>query len=274
MATVIVDGPFDGLNIRDIRFLEAIARHGPVHVMLHPDRRISRETGKPPKFAFEERQYLLQAIRFVTVVRADDGAPPAAQDLRPDGGRLLWAIAEWHDESLRASSIDAAGRIGAEILMTTERDLPPLPPPPRPAPVSDRRPKVIVTGCYDWLHSGHVRFFEEASGYGELYVVVGSDANVRMLKGPGHPMFGQDERRYMVASIRNVSMALISSGSGWLDARPEIEAIRPDCYIVNEDGDKPEKRAYCAACGMKYIVLRRAPRPGLPPRKSTELRGY
>jgi hypothetical protein len=34
--------------------------------------------------------------------------------------------------------------------------------------------KVVVTGCYDWLHTGHVRFFEEVSQFGELYVVVGS----------------------------------------------------------------------------------------------------
>ena len=26
---------------------------------------------------------------------------------------------------------------------------------------STGRKKVIVTGCYDWLHTGHVRFFEE-----------------------------------------------------------------------------------------------------------------
>ncbi len=42
------------------------------------------------------------------------------------------------------------------------------------------RKKVVVTGCYDWFHSGHVRFFEEVSGYGDLYVVAGSDENVRL----------------------------------------------------------------------------------------------
>jgi len=43
--------------------------------------------------------------------------------------------------------------------------------------------KVVVTGCYDWFHSGHVRFFEESSELGDLYVVIGSNANVRLLKG-------------------------------------------------------------------------------------------
>ena len=31
--------------------------------------------------------------------------------------------------------------------------------------------KVFVSGCFDVLHSGHIRFFEEASQYGDLYAV-------------------------------------------------------------------------------------------------------
>ena len=37
--------------------------------------------------------------------------------------------------------------------------------------------RVVVTGCFDWLHSGHVRFFLDAAAHGDLYVVVGSDEN-------------------------------------------------------------------------------------------------
>jgi cytidyltransferase-like protein len=133
---------------------------------------------------------------------------------------------------------------------------------------------VIVTGCYDWFHSGHVRFFEEVSALGDLYVVVGHDANVKLLKGGGHPMFSQDERRYMVQSVRFVKQALISSGQGWMDAEPEVAVIRPDIYAVNEDGDVPEKRAFCQQHGIEYVVLKRIPKEGLPKRQSTGLRGF
>ena len=78
----------------------------------------------------------------------------------------------------------------------------------------------------------------------------------------------------MVQAIRYVTQALISSGDGWMDAEPEIASIKPDLYAVNEDGDKPEKRAFCAEHGIAYVVLKRAPRPGLPRRQSTDLRGY
>ena len=141
------------------------------------------------------------------------------------------------------------------------------------APASSGKKKVIVTGCYDWFHTGHVRFFEEVSELGDLYVVVGHDANIKLLKGEGHPMYSQDERRYMAGSIRCVKQARIATGHGWLDAEPEIEKIRPDIYAVNEDGDGPNARI-CDAHGIEYRVLRRLPRPGLPARQSTDFRGF
>jgi glycerol-3-phosphate cytidylyltransferase-like family protein len=97
---------------------------------------------------------------------------------------------------------------------------------------------------------------------------------VRLLKGEGHPLFSQEERRYMVGAIRYVKQALISTGHGWMDADPEIQAIQPDMYAVNEDGDKPDKREYCKNHGLDYVVLKRTPAAGLPRRESTRLRGF
>lgn len=136
------------------------------------------------------------------------------------------------------------------------------------------RKKVLVTGCFDWLHTGHRRFFEEVSELGALRVVVGHDANIRKLKGEGHPLFIEQERRYRVGSIRFVTEALVSTGHGWLDAEPEIRRIRPDIYALNEDGDKSAKRRFCEANSIEYVVLKRLPKPGLPRRESTELRGF
>ena len=138
----------------------------------------------------------------------------------------------------------------------------------------DRTGDVLVTGCYDWFHSGHVRFTEEASAFGDLYVCLGSDDNVRLLKGEGHPLLPQGERRYMVGSIKYVKQALITTGTGWVDADPEIRRLKPDIYAVNEDGDKGGKREYCQRMGLEYLVLKRTPAPGLPKRSSTDLRGF
>jgi len=147
----------------------------------------------------------------------------------------------------------------------------PVPDPAAPAP---GLPRVIITGCYDWLHSGHIRFFMDAAAYGALYAVVGSDRNVALLKGAGHPLQREEERRYMVGAVSSVHQCLVSSGSGWMDAEPEIDVIRPTFYVVNHDGDQPEKRAFCAEHGIEYVVLERKPHAGLPARSSTALRGF
>ena len=87
-------------------------------------------------------------------------------------------------------------------------------------------------------------------------------------------MFPQAERRYVVQSIRFVKQAFVSSGSGWMDAEPEIARIKPDIYVVNEDGDVAEKRSFCEAHGTQYVVLKRTPKEGLPKRQSVDLRGF
>ena len=134
--------------------------------------------------------------------------------------------------------------------------------------------KVVVTGCYDWLHSGHVRFFEEVSSYGDSTRLSVTTRTSGCSRADGHPLLPQEERRYMVGSIKYVKAALISSGDGWLDADPEIRRLKPDIYAVNEDGDIGGKREYCAARGIEYLVLKRTPAPGLPKRTSTDLRGF
>jgi len=133
------------------------------------------------------------------------------------------------------------------------------------------RPKVLVSGCYDLLHGGHVVFFETAAQYGEVYVCVGSDASIESLKHH-QAMFNQDERRYIVDSIKFVKEARISAGVGMLDFEQDMKQIQPDIFIVNEDGHVEAKRELCAKYGVEYKVLPRVPRPGLPSRSSTDLK--
>ena len=272
MSGVVVSGIFGELCSKDIRFLEEASRYGAVHVVLWSDRAACALRGKEPKFPEQERVYFLEALRFVEGVTLWD------RDVCEGGlPELEQTPARWvmEESAVTEERRNWCRRLGVECLAVADKALERFPDlqadePIRPA--SGR--KVIVTGCYDWFHSGHVRFFEEVSAHGSLYVVVGSDANLRLLKGEGHPMFPARERRYVVGAVRHVHQALVSTGSGWMDAEPEIERIRPDIYAVNEDGDKPEKREYCRKHGLQYLVLKRTPKEGLPRRQSTDLRGF
>jgi cytidyltransferase-related domain len=93
--------------------------------------------------------------------------------------------------------------------------------------------KVFVSGCYDMLHSGHVAFFKEASGYGDLYVGIGSDKTIEELKNR-KTVCSEKERLYMVKAIRYVKDAFVNPGSGMLDFAELINEIKPDIFVVNK----------------------------------------
>ncbi len=264
MDRVVVSGGFDNLGSQDMRFLEEASKLGRLTVLLWPDDFLQQRTGSKPKFPLAERRYFLEATRFVSEVLA----APVTNELPPGLSACIWADRETTATMARAEYCREHG-IAHHIF--TAQDL--LGFPENETKPSGRK-KVIVTGCYDWFHSGHVRFFEEASALGDLYVGVGNDANIRLLKGEGHPLIPEQERRYMVGAIKHVTCAMVSTGSGWLDADPDIRKLKPDYYVVNEDGDKGGKREYCAGLGIEYVVLRREPAPGLPKRSSTDLRGF
>ena len=272
MDYVFISGSFDDLKSRHMRFLQEAAKLGPVHVLLWSDEAAQALEGQSPKFPQAERQYFVEAIRYVSRVTLVDG--PIERNTLPAqyaSGPAIWVVQQSEDHVDKRAFCEASG---FEYRAIKDGELEGFP--ENPADESSTAPsrkKVIVTGCYDWFHSGHVRFFEEVSELGELCVVVGHDNNIKLLKGEGHPMYSENKRRYMAGSIRYVNQALVSTGNGWLDAEPEIEKIKPDIYAVNEDGDKPEKREYCEAKGIEYRVLKRTPKEGLPKRQSTDLRG-
>ena len=118
--------------------------------------------------------------------------------------------------------------------------------------------KVFVSGCYDLLHSGHVEFFRQAAEYGDLYVGIGSDKTIQEYKHH-KTVYSEQERLFMVRSIKYVKDAFINAGSGVMDFIPTVEALRPDILVVNSDGGSEEKRRFCEEHGIEYVVLERVP---------------
>lgn len=131
--------------------------------------------------------------------------------------------------------------------------------------------KVFVSGCYDLLHSGHVEFFRQASQYGDLYVGIGSDQTILGYKH--HKTFyPEQERLFMVKSIKYVKDAYINAGDGIMDFVPTIDIVKPDIFVVNADGSSEAKRQFCQKRGIEYVVLQRTPADGLTARSSTDIK--
>ena len=131
--------------------------------------------------------------------------------------------------------------------------------------------KVFVSGCYDLLHSGHVEFFRQAAQYGDLYVGIGSDRTILHYKNH-KTVYSEQERLFMVRSIKYVKEAYINAGNGILDFLPTPDIVKPDVLVVNSDGGSEDKRRVCEERGIEYVVLERDPHEGLQARSSTALK--
>lgn len=131
--------------------------------------------------------------------------------------------------------------------------------------------KVMVTGCFDLLHSGHVAFLREAAALGKLHVCIGSDDNVFQLKGR-YPVNPQEERRFMLENLSCIASVRINKGFGLLDFTAELDDIQPDIFFVNEDGHTPAKEQLLRGRGVEYVVSHRQPAANLPSRSTTALR--
>jgi cytidyltransferase-like protein len=268
---VVVAG-LDHLGSAEVRLLDEASRLGRVHARLWSDSLVGSLTGGRAQFPEAERRFFVANLRYVDTVGVVDSPQAALRPVRGLRPSAIVAPSGDPGDAIRGACEKAGVRyleLGPDRLGGF-----PAPMPGSLSPTDSTARRVVVSGCFDWLHSGHVEFFRDASALGDLYVVVGSDRNVRLLKGAGHPLHREDERLYMVQAVRPVHRALRSTGTGWMDAEPEIEAIRPHVYVVNEDGDRPEKRDFCREHGLEYVVLRRRPHRGLPRRTSTDLRGF
>ncbi|MCE1175631.1 MAG: D-glycero-beta-D-manno-heptose-7-phosphate kinase [Burkholderiales bacterium] len=74
-----------------------------------------------------------------------------------------------------------------------------------------RGQKIVFTnGCFDLLHTGHARYLEQAREFGDVLIVgVNSDASVSRLKGPSRPINSEDDRAYILASLKSVDYTVI-----------------------------------------------------------------
>ncbi|WP_337661874.1 PfkB family carbohydrate kinase [Actinoalloteichus sp. AHMU CJ021] len=94
---------------------------------------------------------------------------------------------------------------------------------------------VVASGCFDLLHTGHLRTLTAARALGDLLVVcLNSDESVRRLKGPGRPVNTEHDRAEMVASLSCVDCVEV-----FAEDTPErlLLELRPDVVVKGADYD-------------------------------------
>lgn len=69
--------------------------------------------------------------------------------------------------------------------------------------------RVLVGGCFDLLHLGHLIFLENARAQGdELIVLLEPDSKIKKLKGKFRPIYSQKERSYMLSCLKAVDKVI------------------------------------------------------------------
>jgi len=120
---------------------------------------------------------------------------------------------------------------------------------------------VLTNGCFDLLHTGHVRYLEEARRCGDaLIVAVNNDASVCELKGPDRPLNRERDRAEVLAALRCVDHVTIFSGKRVTDVilllRPAIYAKGGDYTLETLD---PDERTALVEVGAEISLLQLVP---------------
>lgn len=117
---------------------------------------------------------------------------------------------------------------------------------------------VLVGGCFDILHIGHVRFLEQAKKMADILMVfLESNRKTKQLKGNNRPFFNQQERAYTLASLLSVDyvvlLPFITTNAEYTNL---INQIRPNIIAVTaNDRILAMKKRQTEAVGGKLKII-------------------
>lgn len=116
---------------------------------------------------------------------------------------------------------------------------------------------VLVGGCFDILHLGHIRFLNQAKKYGLVLVALESDTSLKKFKGINRPIHPQKERAEVLSSLDSVNYVILlppfSKDAQYFKltktVSPQIIAVtQGDLQLIN-------KQKQARLVGAKIVVI-------------------
>ena len=93
---------------------------------------------------------------------------------------------------------------------------------------------IWVNGCFDVIHRGHVELFKFAKNKGHCLVVgIDSDRRVKSNKGHNRPFNNQEDRKFLLESIRYIDKVVVFDNDHELETLISLHNI--DLLIVGSD---------------------------------------
>lgn len=117
---------------------------------------------------------------------------------------------------------------------------------------------ILVGGCFDLLHFGHISFLKQSKALGEyLVVALESDENVRRMKGDARPIHTQTQRKEMLEALSFVDEVIaLPPMHGDRDYYELVRKIKPTVIAVTQgDAAKVKKIEQAKEVGAKLVVI-------------------
>lgn len=129
--------------------------------------------------------------------------------------------------------------------------------PNHPLPLPHNKKIVLVGGCFDILHFGHIQFLQKARENGD-YVVVALEPDERILHHKKRtPTHNQEERAHNLLALRSVDQViLLPLLNGFEDYLELVKTIHPDVIaITSGDPQLHNKQKHADLVGAELLVV-------------------
>lgn len=108
---------------------------------------------------------------------------------------------------------------------------------------------VLVGGCFDILHPGHIRFLKKAKSLGDILIVLlESDEKIKQLKGEGRPINSQKIRAEVLTALADVDLVFsLPENMKNDDYDLIVSKIKPDFIAITKGDPKIQYKKRAAA---------------------------
>ena len=101
--------------------------------------------------------------------------------------------------------------------------------------MENKKKRVLITGCFDLIHTGHIHLLKEVAKLGDVYVILARDSTIKKWKKQP-PTIPEKQRLEVISAIRYVKKAVLGRENtnfilSALDLNPDIIMLGPNQRI-------------------------------------------
>ena len=117
--------------------------------------------------------------------------------------------------------------------------------------------KVFVSGAFNVLHAGHIRFFEDARALGDYLIVSYPHADLLWKLYDKKSVLDDADKKTVISALKMVDEVVestdedvaLSFRSAFIQAKPHVLAVTTDDQYIEE------KRRFCEEQGVEFVIM-------------------